>query len=355
MVVFRAMQSIYEKYIFSPEFADLCIASVATVQKVVVTSCHMVNNGLTNVIFIIESHFYTKNQLEKRKIVGKFYLESQALASQNREFAILSFLRDKDFLVPAPLFKGQFQDVYFLIMDYVAGIPFDTVFSSYSKEQQYFFVKQALSFMHNLHTLPIAEVQSYLSKYTTALGESGYIGNFLTSMSSLIQSSGLIEFSCLFDWLVDHKPEAKDHSICVVHGDFHPYNMILSGTEDLFVLDWNSFSFGIPEIDIGWFAFVTAGIAGKDMEEQILQEYNAQSPVHMTTSDLEYYMFLCSGFRLVVFAIILNDIEGVRNNDPSYKNRILHAYKDTIKYILERIKELLGFTFPSLETKLVKA
>lgn len=346
------MQSIYEQYLFSPDFAELCTESIPMVQKVVITTCYMVNNGLTNVIFIIEAQFYGKDQWQERKIVGKFYLESEALASQNREYAILSFLRDKDFLVPEPLFKGKFQEVYFLIMDYVEGIPFDTVFSSYSKEQQYFFVKSAIFFMHNLHAVSLDEIQVFLTNYDSKLINSGQVENFLTSMSSLIQSSGLTEFSCLFDWLVDHKPASKHLSTCVVHSDFHPYNMILSRTEDLFVLDWNSLSIGIPEIDIGWFTFVTAGIAGKDMEKRILQEYNAFSTNQMTYSELEYYMILCSGFRLVVFASILNDIEGVRRNDPSYKNRILTAYKDTINYILERINDLLGFTFPSLATKL---
>ena len=88
------------------------------------------------------------------------------------------------------------------------------------------------------------------------------------------------------------------------------------------------------------------------MEEYILQEYNVKVSNRLSKKELEYFMLLCAGFRLVVFAIILNDIQGVRNSDATYKDRILNLYKKPIKYVLKRVNDITGYKFPSLEEKL---
>ena len=120
----------------------------------------------------------------------------------------------------------------------------------------------------------------------------------------------------------------------------------------VFYIDWEGYSIGDRVIDASWTIFVTSGIIGKEVEDFMLDKFNQLSNYTMNRNEMEWNFVLYSGWRMVVFAIILNDIEGVREKDPTYKERILFSYKPIIKNFTTRITEITSYSFPSIETKL---
>lgn len=346
------MSSEFDDYIFShwlkTSFKEYFTNSV----DLKVIKADKLNNGLTNVIYKINMDLIYPDKIENNTYILKFYLSQIPQVIQTKEYTILKFLREKLRFVPKPLFYGTHNNIYYLAMEFIKGKSFEDIITNYSIQKQQEIIKNMISFQNDLHKLSIDVVKQTFDENNIEINQIDPIKAYCNHMSDLIKKSKLTEFQVLRNWLEKNKPVSKEFSYCLVHDDFQPYNMIISDTNDVYILDWEGLGIHIAEIDVAWFTFVVASMTNQEMENYILQEYNAMADTSLSKKNLEYYMLLCAGFRLVVFAIILNDIEGVRNSDPTYKSRILNLYRNPIKYCLKRVNEITGYTFPSLEKKL---
>jgi aminoglycoside phosphotransferase (APT) family kinase protein len=79
-------------------------------------------------------------------------------------------------------------------------------------------------------------------------------------LKNRIESGGHEWLQPALDWIVEHRPE-EPKKLAVIHGDFHPLNILVSKGRVSGVLDWSGFMIGDPAFDIaitrflGTFAF----------------------------------------------------------------------------------------------------
>ncbi len=59
------------------------------------------------------------------------------------------------------------------------------------------------------------------------------------------------EYQEVVQWLVDNRPPEPEHPV-ILHGDFHPMNLLVKGGEVNTILDWSGFMVGDPMYDLGW-------------------------------------------------------------------------------------------------------
>jgi len=77
-------------------------------------------------------------------------------------------------------------------------------------------------------------------------------------------------------WLIENTP-VEPRRLSVIHGDFHPMNLMMKDGEITGVLDWPNFQLGDAAMDVG-FTLVLATVAGKELLpeyewERIIKQY----------------------------------------------------------------------------------
>ncbi len=77
------------------------------------------------------------------------------------------------------------------------------------------------------------------------------------------------DFAPVLDWLESQIKENPCERLAVIHGDFHPYNILVTADGTPYVIDWGNLAVGDPRFDLAW----TLVTCGAQWREPILQEY----------------------------------------------------------------------------------
>lgn len=119
----------------------------------------------------------------------------------------------------------------------------------------------------------------------------------LSFLNERVSSEGLTWLSIVTRWLHSRAPpESEDPSI--IHGDFHPMNILVKGKEVTGVLDWPNFQVGEPAMDVGFTLLLfkaTSGVVFRSINvdtfiERYLESYRNQRD--LDDRNLQYYIAL---------------------------------------------------------------
>jgi aminoglycoside phosphotransferase (APT) family kinase protein len=128
----------------------------------------------------------------------------------------------------------------FLVMDYIEG---DTV-NPGEDPSILNLAARTQAMLHQIDGKPITEA-------FIALGQNGSPSIDGRIDWLLGRAEKHPELKDIFQWLVTNKPELPA-KLVVVHGDFHPMNMLVKEGEVVAILDWSGFIVGDPMVGLGW-------------------------------------------------------------------------------------------------------
>lgn len=188
--------------------------------------------------------------------VLKLYRAGQPGSDARREAAVLDVLESAGIAAPRALDVAQFDGRWGVVMSYIAGRPFaGPMLEDPASAAPYFAAMARLQV--GIHATP---------------GEA--LAPLKVRLARKIQASGLADpvRRRLRD-LLSAMPDGDR----VLHGDFHPYN-ILGDLESAVVVDWLDATSGPPAADIcrSWLLMQTVS---RDLAEAYVAAYLAISPV----------------------------------------------------------------------------
>jgi aminoglycoside phosphotransferase (APT) family kinase protein len=169
-----------------------------------------------------------------------------------REYRILSALRDTDVPVPAVHLLCEESDVIgtpFYLMDYVHGrLPDDSTLPNLKPVERRAAYEDMLRVMARLHAVDYEAI---------GLADYGKTGNYferqIDRWSRQYRASKTREIETmerLMEWLPENAPD--DDTSCIVHGDYRLENLLLAPEEArvVAVLDWELSTLGHPLADL---------------------------------------------------------------------------------------------------------
>lgn len=152
----------------------------------------------------------------------------------------------------------------------------------------------------------------------------------------------------IFDWLDAHAPEAASGTtrLSLLHGDFHPHNVLITPDDQLYVIDWSGFSLGDYRYDLAWTLLLIASSGYPQLRDLILSEYArlAGQPV----ANIEYFDVLAALRRLYDLAASLGsgaESLGMRPETVA----IMRQQQDRYQYVYGLLHDRTGIRVPYLE------
>jgi len=209
----------------------------------------------------------------------------------------------------------------FLVMDYVEGEAIDpgddpSVLVLTAKTQAMLHLKEGKK----------------ISEKIIAQGHSAGSHNYEGRINWLVNhAEEYPSISVAVKWLIENRPDEPE-TPSVIHGDFHPMNLLVKDGEVNAILDWSGFMVGDPMYGLGWTKalFIATGKSElpEDVFNQLVQSYiDAYESIHpIDYAKMDYY---------VVFRLVRALLEGKEGQEVWTRPYIVNN-------IVKEIKEMTG-------------
>jgi aminoglycoside phosphotransferase (APT) family kinase protein len=171
-----------------------------------------------------------------------------------------------------------------------------------------------------------------ISEKIRAHGHSAESHNFEGRIKWLVEKANKYSgFSEAVKWLLDNRPN-EPIIPNIIHGDFHPLNLLVKDGEVAAILDWSGFMVGDPMYGLGWTKalFIATGKPElpEDVFNNMIQQYfSTYEKLHLIDYDkLDYF---------VVYRLVRALIEGKEGQE-------IWTHPVIVSNILEEIRCLIG-------------
>ena len=169
-----------------------------------------------------------------------------------------------------------------------------------------------------------------ISKKIMAHGHSADSHHFDGRIQWIVEKGkGYSSLNEIINWLINNRP-SEPITQKIVHGDFHPMNLLVKDGKVAAILDWSGFMVGDPMYGLGWTKalFVATGKheLPEDVFNQLLQMYiDSYASIHpIDYPKMDYY---------VIYRLVRAIIEGKEGQE-------VWTRPDIVNNIIKEIKEM---------------
>jgi aminoglycoside phosphotransferase (APT) family kinase protein len=133
------------------------------------------------------------------------------------------------------------------------------------------------------------------------------IDDWLELANKMIHDLDLPQFERVLEWMERHRPRGQTPT-SLIHGDYHPRNILIDEDARPFVIDWASAQQSDFRFDLAWTLLLTASSAGENVRTNVLRSYERQAGA--TVNDLEFFEVAACARRLADILVSLRDGPG---------------------------------------------
>jgi aminoglycoside phosphotransferase (APT) family kinase protein len=196
--------------------------------------------------------------------------------SARREYQIMKGLHSAGFDIPKPyilLEKLSTLDRACIVMERIQGqLLSEEIRNSYPGSRCDRLIREYMKTMAMLHSIDWAQHLSFLDSDGVSTDPQLSIDCELSRPRRLLREYDISELTQIVCWLEDN--EVKIPRVCLIHGDFHAMNIIVTNDSRLITIDWTNAKLGDFRTDLG-FAVVAACSSGLNIRKQLVSEYES--------------------------------------------------------------------------------
>jgi aminoglycoside phosphotransferase (APT) family kinase protein len=172
----------------------------------------------------------------------------------------------------------------------------------------------------------------------------------LASLSALLERFEGAEPPSLraaFNWLSVHRSAVPCERLAVLHGDFHPNNVLVRPDGAAFVIDWSNVRLGDPRADLAWSRLLTKSGLQPDAGEAELRAYERLARAKIEQID---YFEVAACARLLASTLLSLQFgavhQGMRPEATALMRRNAGPW---LRYLADRLQRGIGRAMPDLE------
>lgn len=235
-------------------------------------------------------------------LVLRIYQGESGAEKASGEYRTLEALHRAEYPVPSVFYLGTTETAVgkpFIITERIVGPDLGERMKEASADERRSLVTEFCELYTRLHRLDWRPYVEDASEYAPGRD----IDRFLAAAERRVQTYSAMEFQPIVNWLRDHRGDVHWRAPSVIHGDFHPWNILVRQRDSRpFVIDWTSADIADYRFDLGWTLLLVAS-AGMPSRDEVLHEYErlAGAPVE----SLEYFEVAACARRLTDIVLSL--------------------------------------------------
>lgn len=283
----------------------------------------------------------------------RVFVDQNAAEHATQEHQVMTKLHELDFPVPK-IFCLELSDSLlsgpFMIMETIPGQSLMSFLQEASEEEASTLLSQFCEMWVDLHQL---NWSSFVADPSNIVLEDPlwYINHHLSEREGSLKRHREAQMLLpILEWLKTRSSEVPCQQLSLIHGDYHPENVLIRDDGALFVIDWGAANIADFRADLGW-TMLLATTYGHPIRESLLSEYERFSGVQL--EQIEYFEVLAILGRLRDLVVSLAPTAGastlgMRPEAVDMMKQAAFHYKNVYSLLQERT----GLDLPEMEALL---
>ncbi|RLI10073.1 hypothetical protein DRO42_02505 [Candidatus Bathyarchaeota archaeon] len=311
-----------------------------------------VTGGWENEIYSFTLRYEEGRERRREDLILRIYPGNDAPQKSAREFGVMKRLHEVGFPVPRVLHLEMNSSLLgrpFIIMEKIDGRLLSSVFLASPPERRRELMTLFCKLFVDLHALdwrPFARFILGDAPPYEAADPHAFIKRKLSQMRRSIDHFRKHDFDAVLEWLEAGSADVPCTRLSLIHGDYHPENMLLREDGAPFVIDWGAVDIADFRSDLAWTILLTSTYGGPEMREVILCEYERISGQGI--EQIEYFEVMAIFRRLFDISVSLSEGAGERGMRPGAETMIKQD-ADHIKRVYALLLDRTGITLPEIE------
>jgi aminoglycoside phosphotransferase (APT) family kinase protein len=277
-------------------------------------------------------------QRQRERLILRLYPAGRTQSSAN-EFYGMQRLHQAGYPVPQVKVLAQEDSPFgrpFVLMERIDGPVMWSLFHEVSLQRRQELLALFCELFVRLHRLdwqPFVrgeDVQAMADPYF-------FVDRWLETGDALLAEFPALNFAALAPWLRGRRDTMACPGPSVVHGDFHPANVLLRDDGTAVVIDWTSIQVSDARFDLAWSLLLARAYGGAELHDAILQGYEAVAGASVERIET-FEVFACAR-RLLDVTVSLSlgaEAMGMRPGAVELMRQQVGAYRSVYDLLLER-------------------
>lgn len=231
--------------------------------------------GLESEIFAFDLECGSSADRRYEALVLKLFVGEEAADKTRQEARVLEHLCGISYPVPRLLAAepaGGPLGRPFLILERISGQQLAHLLREAEGAAQARLLAQFCRLFVQLHASDWRSLAGALQPDDLA-GARPLLDAWLVRARELVERSGQLSFLPLVDWVGAQRERLGAGRPALVHGDFHPLNILVRGDGSAVVIDWSGAEVSDPRFDLAWSMVIVGSSWGRTWRDRILGEY----------------------------------------------------------------------------------
>ena len=271
-----------------------------------VTDLLSLTGGWESEMYALDVEYGPAENRRREVLVLRLYPGDQAHTKAAHEFRSLRHLHQAGYPVPyvhlLECTNAPF-GMPFVIMERIAGQMMGLLLASACGEQQRELLTYFCTLFVQLHRLDWRPFVDAGAREATP-GPYDFVERALRRVHDALAQFSLWSFLPIVAWLDERRDAVPCFQPALVHGDFHPNNILLRDDGAAVVIDWAGLQVSDARFDLAWTLLLVGTRGSVAWRDAILQEY--ERLVGTTVEQLEWFETFACLRRLRVLTVALS-------------------------------------------------
>ncbi len=293
--------------------------------------------GWENEMYAFDVEYGPAGERRREKLVLRVYPGDDAYVKSAHEFQGMRQLYQAGYPVPQVLLlERESSHKPFVIMERIDGqVLWPILFDASEKKRRELLTRFCALFVQ-LHTLDWRPFAEDVARYATG-GPYFFIDQWLSIAHDFLRRFSRPGFLPIGEWLEARREQVPCLRPSLVHGDFHPGNLLLRDDGLAVVIDWSQLNISDFRFDLAWTLLLVGSYEGVKWRNRILHEYERLAGAGV--EQIEFFeVFACTRrlFDLVVSLSEGAERLGMRPGAIAMMKRQMGAFHSVYSLLLER-------------------
>jgi aminoglycoside phosphotransferase (APT) family kinase protein len=332
-----------------------CARAFPTSTGVQVSNLTSIATGWENEMYAFDVEYEVDGERQREGLVLRIYPGDDAYGKSAREFHGMRQLRQAGYPVPRVLLLERENSPLgkpFVVMERIEGQELWSLLSSSSAQKQQELLTLFCELFVRLHTLDWRPFVDDIARYAGG-GRYAFIDQWLSAARGSLKRFPRSDLHPLVEWLEKRRNQAPCLQPSLVHGDFHPSNVLRRDDGSVAVIDWTGLRVSDARFDLAWTLILANSYVGAEWRNRILHEYErlraiADPRQGTKVEQIEYFEVCACCRRLSDVGISLSEGAEKRGMRPGAVT-MMKQQKESFERVYSLLVERTGIKVTAFE------
>jgi len=317
-------------------------------QDLEVRNLKNITSGWETEIESFDLEWKTDDGKVSQGLVVRIFPGKGAAGKAEKEFRFMKELQNLKYSVPTVYIVETDDSVIgnpFIIMDRIEGSTVEDRIG-HSLELRAYWLDIMCKLFVKLHGI---EWRSLVPETERKLFEEPYyiINKYLSTYRDLLERTNSPALLPILEWLETNVGLVPCTKPSIIHGDFHPMNVLLDENDNPYVIDWGAASVSDFRADLAWSLLLYFAYGSQENRDDLLHRY--EMALGRSVDHIEYFEVYACLRRLHDIYSSIN--EG--SSEIGLRPEAVEMMKESGPHIINvrnRLKDLTGIVIPAFDT-----